>query len=239
MSMSFALFVALIFQTQIANKMKSFVSGESKNAYFHALVEGRENHSRIARNLMNLPGVEDVQILSEDLIKDQVKDIIGSISVDIPESLFQLNYAGLKIVFAQGLKENSQNLIRDYLNRLVGNSQITMSAVQAEEETRQKGFWHFMIEHYGFWILWSLLIFTWLSIVFFFVEGLRRQSYLIEQFQRRRNVGAKIFMAGQTVFSLIYIGVCLIFNHWDWAIIGLIIFAYLPAFSTMRKFSWH
>lgn len=237
--LSFSLFFTLAFQNQVSSKIEGFVQGESKNAYFHALVAGRENHSRISRNLMNLPGVAQVEILSEDLIKDQVKEIIGSISVDIPESLFQLNYAGLKIVFAEGLKENSQNLIRDYLNRLVGDSQVTMSAVKQVEKTKRAGFWQQTVERYGFWMLWFGLLSFWVGVTVFFIQGLRRQAYLIEQFQRRRHVGAKIFISGQTVLMLVFIALCLMLTQWNWATVGLIALGYAPALTTMRKFSWH
>lgn len=237
--LGFATFALLALQKPVTSEIQKIAQGESKNAYFHALVSGRENHSRISRNLMNLPGVAHVEILSENLIKEQVKEIIGAISVDIPENLFQLNYAGLKIVFAEGLKANSQNLIRDYLTRLVGESQVTMSAVKQTENKNKQSFWQAVLEKHGYWILWFLILSIWMGTTILFIQGLRRQAYLLEQFQRRKNVGAKMYLSGQTLIMLIFIGVCLLFAQWNWATVILIAIGYVPALATMRKFSWH
>lgn len=232
-------FALLVLQVPVTQEIEKFTQGESKNAYFHALVSGRENHARISRNLMNLPGVETVEILSENLIKEQVKEIIGSISVDIPENLFQLNYAGLKIIFSEGLKANSQVLIRDYLQRLVGDSQVTMSAVKQVNNEKKIGFWKLYIEKYGFWVLWFVVLSSWLAVSLFFIQGLRKQAYLLEQFQRRKNVGAKMYISGQTILMMAFVGVCLMFAEWNWLILGLIVVGYAPALATMRKYTWH
>lgn len=207
--------------------------------YFHALVSGRENHSRISRNLQDLPGVEKVEILAEESIKSQVRDIVGSLSEDITESFLSLDYAGLKVIFTDGLQASSQELIRDYLKRLVGDSKVTLGPVQATKRKKVEKTWiRELIEQNAFEVVMGMACLFWFILGLDLSGPLSRQAYLVEQFQRRNKVAIKTYLS--LFIPLLIIPILgLLFSVPSVMILIVFMAGSLPLAAVARRVSWH
>lgn len=172
-------------------------------SYFYALIASSESYQNVAHQMAVLPGVHKVEVLSEAQIKDEVKGILGSLQANLNPATLDLNYAGLKIIYAKDLKPRAQELIRDYLTHLVGEGNITLGAIKVNDQTLDKrnqfigaiktwGYSFYLIVIFAFWMI-SLL-----SVRVKIAEA----SYLLESYQRKKGVGVKMASFG---LSLIFI----------------------------------
>lgn len=229
--MNFSLFKKSVFQNG-----HNFNSGP----YFHALIAGEENHQRISRKLLDLPGVNKVEIMEKTEIQKQVSSVLANVEMDIKEEDFSLNYVGLKIILASGLQKRSHSLIRDYLVRLVGESKVTLGGVKEisrTEKLKTQLFlkfkeWGVSVVSIGFVIIWGL-------VAFVFSLSVKQSSYLIEQFQRRKMVGFKTMLSG--VILLTSFSLLLTMTVGQLSVVGLIISIVLLAASSalqVGKLQW-
>lgn len=172
-------------------------------SYFYALIASTESYQNAARQMSLLPGVHKVEVLSETQIKDEVKGILGSLPVSLNQTTLDLNYAGLKIIYAKDLKPRAQVLVRDYLTHLVGEGNITLGAIKVNDQSLDKRnqligaikTWGYSLYLFVVFIFWMISL---LSVRVKIAEA----SYLLESYQRKRKVGIKMASLG---LSLIYI----------------------------------
>lgn len=191
--------------TKIENSLLKGVSKMEKGASFFALVDSRENNQRIARKLRDLPGVEKVSVLSKSDVSSSLDNLLKTLDVGISKDLLDLSFSGLQIEFQKGLPSRSQNLIRNYLSRLVGTEKLTMGAVNKEsiKQKKKRGSIVNFIRIYFGPILTGVMGFSWLVFFLFFRKSILRDAYLAEQYQRRKNVGIKTLSVGfVTLFSI-------------------------------------
>ena len=187
---SCALLVANAFAPE-AIKLSAMGRGEAKKElpYFFALIPKDLNSNYVKRKLIKLPGVQKINQVSEDKVNGHVKSILAESKVALDDSLMALNFSGLKIYLAASLKESSQKLIRNYVSRLAGESEVTLGALHRPQDDPQKSEM-FLSKHFSIGL--SLLAGT----VFFicmlsFWKKLERASFVYEQFQRRTRVFEK------------------------------------------------
>jgi glycerol-3-phosphate dehydrogenase len=62
---------------------------------------------------------------NDKITQEEVKNIMGNLQVEIKDGLIDLNYVGLKIIYARDLKPRAQELVRDYLTHLAERLLIT------------------------------------------------------------------------------------------------------------------
>ena len=230
-AMNFASIENYIFKTS-----KNLQSGPS----FHALISGDENYQRISRKLLELPGVQKVAHMSKVEIQSQVKSVLKNVDFEMKIEEMDLNYVGLRITLERGLQERSQNLIRDYLVRLVGAEKLTLGAIKKTPKTEiiknqiftQFREWGVTIVSTSFVVIWSL-------IAFGFSVQVKKSSYLIEQFQRRKKVGLKVMLFA--TMSMFAIAFGLTISIGSLSIVGMIVGLSLLLISTafqMRSLQW-
>ncbi len=171
-------------------------------SYFYALIASTESYQNVARQMAVLPGVHKVEVLSENQIKDEVKSILGSLQVDLNQTTLDLNYAGLKVTYAKELKPRAQELVRDYLTHLVGEGNITLGAIKANDQAYDKRTQFIgVIKSWGY-SLYLLIIFIFWTISLLSIRvKIAEASYLLESYQRKRKVGVKMASFG---LSLIF-----------------------------------
>jgi hypothetical protein len=200
------LFVGSAFvTTKVERSLLKGVAKMEKGASFFALIDSKENNSRVARKLRELPGVEKVKVLSKADVSSSLDELLKTLNVGVSRDLIDLSFSGLQIEFHKGLPQRSQNLIRDYLTRLVGADKLTMGAVNRESQDLKdkRGSFAVMIRTYLGPILTAFAGVFWFVLFIIFRKDFIRSSYLSEQFQRRSNVPAKTLAAG---FALLFFG---------------------------------
>ena len=173
--------------------------------YFYALISGSKNGNDVSRKLQSLPGIALIKILPQGMIQKELMKALkdSDLAQYMDASLEQLNYQGLKVIFSSNTKEQSQNLIRDYLLRLVGKNSLTMGPVQKKSLIllkSQKSFVFF--KKYGVLFLIMVGMVIWMLLGLSYRAAFRDSSYMIENFQRRRSVSFKIVLSGMSSLFL-------------------------------------
>ena len=172
-------------------------------SYFYALIASTESYQNIARQMAVLPGVHKVDVLSEVQIKDEVKGILGSLQINLNQTTLDLNYAGLKIIYAKDLKPRAQELVRDYLTHLAGEGNITLGAIKQNDQTLDKRNQFInVIKSWGYSLYLFIVCIFWMISLLSIRAKIAEASYLLESYQRKRKVGVKMASFG---LSLIFV----------------------------------
>lgn len=218
---------------------KSFPS-KVNGPYFYALVSNKENISRVARKLSVLPGVQSTQIMAQSDIDKQVKKILGSYDFEIDKEAMNLNYYGLRVMFRHDTLKRSQQLIKEYVSRLVGESKVTIGPTHNyDKDTLKKGLFIKKLKEWSGWIMIVTLTVIWLLLFFTFGNSIKRQSYLVEQFQRRSNVSFKTLLNGMVLISLITSGSLIFWGSINWLNIMIVEgMFFIGVLTHLKKYSW-
>lgn len=194
--------------------------------YFNALISSNVDLSIVARKLRKLPGVEAVRIKKAIDVSNELGSLKGELEDDLLESLSSINYSSLTVELGNSLQARSQSLIREYLGRLVGKNSVTISDIKKPEAIKIKSNDpYLLLNNWGDFYIIGLLSVLWIASCFSFAKYLKNYSYLIEKFQRKKNVGMKIFMVGLlsvTLFTFIanlYIRPTLASGEWLYLIV--------------------
>ncbi len=224
-------------EKSVFNETTNYTSGP----YFHALISGAENHKRISRKLTELPGVSRVELLGESDIQSQVTKVLSNLDLDMKIESMDLDYAGLKVIMDKNLQERSQNLIRDYLVRLVGSSKLTLGAVKAISKAEQiKNQLFSQFKEWGITVVSLASFIIWGLIAIVFSTKVQQSSYLIEKFQRRNKVGLKVMLAGMTGFLSFCAALTFAFGDINTygLVTGIVLVTLLSAIQ-LRNLQWH
>lgn len=176
-------------------------------SYFYALIASTESYQNVARQMAVLPGVHKVDVLSEAQIKDEVKSILGSLQVNLNQTTLDLNYAGLKVIYAKDLKPRAQDLIRDYLTHLVGEGNITLGAIKLNDQSLDKRNQFIgAIKTWGYSLYLFIIFLFWLISLLSVRVKIAEASYLLESYQRKRKVGIKMASFGLSLIFVLSVG---------------------------------
>lgn len=169
-------------------------------SYFYALIASTESYQNVANQMAILPGVHKVEVLSETQIKDEVKGILSSLQVNLNQATLDLNYAGLKIIYAKDLKARPQELVREYLTHLVGEGNITLGAIKINDQSLDKRN-HFIgaIKSWGYSLYLFIILLFWVITLLSVRVKIAEASYLLESYQRKSKVGVKMASFGLTL----------------------------------------
>jgi hypothetical protein len=179
--------------------------------YFYALIAANESYESVGRQMSALPGVYKVDVLSEEQIKEEVKNVLGSVQADLTDTTLDLNYAGLKIVYAKDLKPRAKDLVRDYLTHLVGEGNITLGSVKTSEQQNDKRAQFIsMIKTWGYSLYLFIIFIFWVISLLSVRAKIAEASYLLESYQRRKKVGLKMAINGLTLIFILSVAVTFI-----------------------------
>lgn len=180
-------------------------------SYFFALISSSESYQTIAGQMGVLPGVHKVEILSENQIKEEVKNILGNLQLTNPQAMMDLNYVGLKIIYTRDLKPRAQELVRDYLTHLVGESNITLGAIKSADATLEKRNQLITsIKQWGYTMYLALVLVFWFVALISVRSKITETSYLLENFQRKRKVALKMAINGLSIIFLVSLAITFI-----------------------------
>lgn len=188
----------------LENQFLKLIPENKAGAYFYALIASQESYQNVARQMAILPGVHKVEVLSETQIKDEVKSILGSLSINLSQTTLDLNYAGLKIIYAKDLKPRAQELVRDYLTHLAGEGNITLGAIKINDQLIDKrnqligG-----IKSWGYSLYLFILLIFWIISLLSVRTKISEVSYLLESYQRKSKVSIKMASIGLSLIFLI------------------------------------
>ena len=209
-------------------------------SYFYALISTSESYQNIAHQMAVLPGVYKVEILSEAQIKDEVKGILGSLQVNLTQTTLDLNYAGLKIIYAKDLKPRAQELIRDYLTHLVAEGNITLGAIKVNDQSLDKRNQFIgVIKAWGYSLYLFIVFIFWMISLLSVRVKIAEASYLLESYQRKKKVGVKMASFGLTLIFILSVATTFVLGMPQFLnlIVALIIFI-IGILLHSKKYQW-
>ena len=209
-------------------------------SYFYALISTSESYQNIAHQMAVLPGVYKVEILSEAQIKDEVKGILGSLQVNLTQTTLDLNYAGLKIIYAKDLKPRAQELIRDYLTHLVAEGNITLGAIKVNDQSLDKRNQFIgVIKAWGYSLYLFIVFIFWMISLLSVRVKIAEASYLLESYQRKKKVGVKMASFGLTLIFILSVASTFVLGMPQFLnlIVALIIFI-IGILLHSKKYQW-
>ena len=195
----------------LENQFSKMIPDNQAGDSFYALIASTESYESIARQMNALPGVYRAEVLSEAQINQEVKNILGNLDVSMEDTKLDLKYAGLKVVYAKDLKPRPQELVRDYLTHLVGESNITLGAIKSNDVAGDKRAQFIsMIKTWGY-SFYLFMIFTfWIISLLLVRNKITEASYILENYQRKRKVGIKVAMNGLMLIFILSVGLTFI-----------------------------
>lgn len=190
-------------KNQLEEQFTKMIPENKSGDFFYALIASTESYEQVARQMAVLPGVFKIEVLSEEQIKEEVRAILGTVTADLTDSNLDLNYAGLKVIYAKDLKQRPKELVRDYLTHLVGEGNITLGAIKSNDQGIDKRAQFIsVIKSWGY-SLYLFIIFIFWTISLLAVRAkIAEASYILEHYQRKQKVGLKVAING---LSLIFI----------------------------------
>ncbi len=229
------------FQKEVLNsRIKDLIQNSERRSYFYALVSSKKNMGRLQRKLRILPGVKKVQLLDSKVVQDKASLLLKSYPMEIKEEIFNLSYFGLKVVFDERAQKRAQQLIRDYLVRLVGEDDIILGAVKRFDPQRKAKKILKWIDISGSYLILSTLFFVWLLSGVWISRPIKRVAYLMEQFQRRSNIALKTYAAGVALVILLGTTLALFYGKTPWS--GWAIsfaFICISFITVWKKYQWN
>ena len=208
--------------------------------YFYALISASESYQNVGRQMSVLPGVYKVETLTEAQIKDEVKNVLGNLQVDMQEAELNLNYAGLKIILARDLKPRAKDLVRDYLTHLVGEGNITLGAIKTNDQVNDKRAQLIdLIKSWGYSLYLFIVFMFWVISLLMVRSKISEASYLLESYQRKRLVALKMAAFGLIIIfimsasSTLILGVPEVLN----IVLAFVVFL-LGIFTHAKRYQW-
>jgi len=250
---TFLLLISLGEMDALEKKYFHSENARMTGAYFYALISSKENNLAVARKLRVLPGVEQAITLSEKKIKLEVERLLGAFKKDLAtelqdelhnelkNDLINLEFTGIKVVFQENITQRTQQLIRDYLSRLVGTDKVTLGPIKKpNEEFKKNAQLALFLKDWGIIGVVFLCVLFWFSSLQIFSKVIAKQSYLLEQFQRKKFVRIKILGVGP-LLALAF-GPLVMFIFGQPQEVNLLFFtgiACLGLMTQLRKSTWN
>lgn len=195
------MFGTLAFRENVEKLVLSKKVRENSNPYFYAVIPETANANYLRRKLMSLPGVKQVNMMGDQKITEHVRSVLESTQITFDDQLLDLKYSGLKVGLSPDLKPRSLNLIRNYIKRLAGENEVTLGAVKKPEIEKSKAPLKLVFLKTTQWIPAGFLA-IYLLALFMISQSLRKESWLIETYQRKNKVFEKSLAYSQAPIFL-------------------------------------
>jgi len=210
----------------IQSKIKTRFTEEVITPHFFALFSKKININKMKKKLKSLPGIKGVDYINQKKIQKKVNKEIGSLKLN--SILFKKKYTAIKILFENDLSLKGQNLIKKYLNRYIGEFNVVLGKTIGERKYKEK-----VDKEKGkiskiYWGgVFSPLLVYWILSFFIFSQSIWKKSYLIESFQRKKNVHLKVLISGVLFLLLVIMTLSHIGENsglfWTMLLVGLFI----------------
>jgi len=196
-------FVTAVQNRSNLRKVFSLTNKTVSLPYFNALISSSVDLGTVARKMKRLPGVMGVKLKKSIDVNKHLGSLSAEIDSDVLKGLSNISYGSLTVQMKNSIQGRSQNLIREYLRRLVGVDSVSLSDVKTPRKIVLKKNDPFLVlNEYGEYIIIAFLTFLWIVSAWSLTTKLKNYSYLIEKFQRKTNVSLKIYATGTLALFL-------------------------------------
>ena len=202
-----------------------------QNDYFHALILEAVDVNNVIRKMGELPGVSKIKLTG----KEELKNIAANLSegLGINGQLTEISASAIQVFFHEGLSIKAKELIRNYLSKLAGASNVNIGPItnlypdRPLNEGKSSHPWMSWVQNQiGFW---PLLVFLVLLQLFWF-KKLSQVLAIVNKYQRRQYMLGRVWGIGHGLLLiccfplLIWRGITLSDCYWFWGFFGALIF---------------
>jgi hypothetical protein len=179
-------------------------SKEIPGSYFFCLIDSSISYEDNIRKIKDLPGIERVTQFSSNQIQAQIKEMLGDINDPTILDKLAVSYVGIRVEFEDKTTENSQNLIREYVRRLIGETNLTIGpTINPFVKDFSSLQYNDLMVKYSLLVAVLISLIIWLLIYSMVVVRIRELAFLVEKFQRKKLVSFKIVSLCLVIQSLI------------------------------------
>lgn len=172
--------------------------------YFNALIHNVDGLQSVRRKMKQLPGVRDIIVPKSKKITSEVNYLKENFDESLINELAVVNFKRIKVELEKGIEVKNQNLIKEYLLRLIGKDSVTIGAIKTPRKVELST--NSTLSNLTTWAESYLLVFFMILFtvcLFLLKKPLTNHSFIIEKFQRRRDVNTKILLSGcVTLFAV-------------------------------------
>jgi hypothetical protein len=157
----------------------------NKGIYFHALIKGDQNFNYLRTKLTSFPGVGRVELKGQEYLKNQVKNLLASLG---EANTSGPSYTGLTVYMTKDVGARSMNLLKEYIGRIVGVTNLETSRIIKENKNiKETGFKGVLINKFA--LIGNILLFTvWSFLFILFTGNVKKYVVIYQNYQRRRNI---------------------------------------------------
>lgn len=172
--------------------------------YFNALVSDKINLDSIRRKMKMLPGVFAVSVVENKDLNKELGHLKNNFGSDIISELSSLNYKRLKIQLEEGVHLKNQQLVKEYLSRLVGKKDLTIGSIKNPRQLKIKQDDSLMqlLNYIDIYLVGFFMVLLTITIMLL-LKPVNNQAYIIEKFQRKNKVNVKIMLSGLVAITAI------------------------------------
>ena len=166
--------------------------------YFHALVTTEEDMATIMDTLSNIIGVAKIETKQASHLQDQAKELLSDLGL---QELYQdESYLGLQIFLDPDPERREQTylLVKEYMARALGKHHVSFSTLKYPKTTvfkTKKASIQFL-HQWGHPLFLLMMGLFWFLSLLSIGSDFRSYCYLIEEYQRRKNISFKVMMMG-------------------------------------------
>jgi hypothetical protein len=193
-------FLAFIFLINF-NYIKGILATEVEHKnYMSLLVRDVASVDSLQHKLMQLPAVDDVKLVSKAKLGEEFSRVISELGELAPQSLQIDQYQLLKIYLVKNTTTASVDLLKQYLIRLLGSERVSISGpIQPNLTVKINSS---VNEKYLYGTIFMML-FLWVICLIMVYPQFSSYCYLVEKFQRKKNVLLKSTCAGLTLIFIV------------------------------------
>ena len=203
--------------------------------YFVAFLEGSSNLTQLQNVMKEFPGIISVQKRDSSESKLKIMKLVSKLGKGYGLDEKLMNHHSLKITLNPSLSRESLEFVRSQMIKLGKKNNLNASDIKYPELTKEMQahpFYQF-IEKAGDWGLIFILTFFWAVSYLLCYPYFRSRSYLIEKFQRKKNVSSKILSTGMGLILILFGA----FGIWNGTLkildLGVLIALFVTAWSFM------
>ncbi len=233
---SFMLVLTAFFAQNI-NLILEREMNQKEKPHFYALLENASQYDGIIPQIKSLPGVESIKFENHDEMQALLKETAKQLGVDdsVLEEVISGQYIGLKINFYPETSKIRLDEAREQIQSIFGAENTTLTPLKMPQTSMVQNY----LSQMGAQILILIFILLWLLILFSWAEVARKQAYLIEQFQRKKQVCFKLVLSGLLFCTFVAAAPSFYFVRPSLPeLITVIVFFILGASFFLRAWKW-
>lgn len=178
-------------------KIRKISQASKANPYFNALVDTKSSFEKIRRKMKQLPGVLNVITSGKLRVDSEISQLRKTFGDDALPGIDHLKFNRIKVEMSHGLGKKNQQLIQEYLTRLVGKESITIGSLKKPGQGHDKVALLSLVNAWGVPLIFGTMLVLWCISFFHLAYNTKKKFFVIENFQRKKLVSVKTLIGFQ------------------------------------------